>query len=461
MESGGILAKGSVGRWTKAESDMLLQACHELDSASRKWTDVSAWLCERGIYRGATQCRHRAQALQGSGVQGERKKGAWDPEEDRLLVIAVNTARHEASDSTAALEWQSIANAVPGRNSKACRERWTSRLNPNIDRTPMRPDEEELLVRLKAGGNCSWSSIAKQLPGRTADWVKCKFVSLQRREKQLRRAGGCAAQKRKQQPETRHSDCAPEMLAKCQKDIESIFAGIETKERFNPPSFKRGLSRQSGSRAMLSTVGTSLAKCAVTGTDVAGSGKGRGLRKNSSNDSEFGDMLARLSSMSERLSVMSMAGDNEGDDTDTSTPTTDETSKTEIDHVLNMLDSVDSHTIDSPNVQPLAPSMSQMPRKPVLSHSRSSNQFLDQAEEDAGIWESNRNSKRSLSLCSLLGEISTPKGVVSHPHETHWGRPSIEKNHSGLSSSRSLMRDDSLNELNQLLNSPRRSIYVP
>jgi len=379
----------STGRWTQEESDFLLRACSEL-GPDRKWIDVSSWLAERGVNRGATQCRHRAQVLNGRGVTGERRKGVWLPEEDRLLVSAVKKAREEATDPTAPLEWRVVAQQVEGRNGKACRERWTSRLDPAIDRSPIRPEEEALLIRLRAQGACSWSSIAQELPGRTPDWVKCKFVSLQRREKAAKKAQELApipkpTPKRKEQPESRQSDCAPECLSKVLREVNDDVQ-LNTKKSAPP---NRGLARQPGSRSL--------------GSSLDCTGKGRGvLHRLNSPDVDLEQMLARLSSISGRLSTMS--GTDDHDETDVSTRKTSSCSvaaaadndQMEINQVLCILESVDT------NVRHVGDAKKMLSAKMPIDGKASPFSL----HTDSDPFGSTR------SLCSLLGDLSPRRSAL-------------------------------------------------
>lgn len=100
-------------------------------------------------------------------------KVKWSKEEDELLLRTVR--------SFGQLRWVEIASKIPGRNSKQCRERWLSNLNPEIDLSPWTPEEEDYIMELHKKFGNKWARIAKHFKGRTSISIKNHFRSLSRK----------------------------------------------------------------------------------------------------------------------------------------------------------------------------------------------------------------------------------------------------------------------------------------
>nr|AGN52054.1 MYB-related transcription factor [Salvia miltiorrhiza]AGN52164.1 MYB-related transcription factor [Salvia miltiorrhiza] len=92
-------------------------------------------------------------------------KGAWTPEEDRILVDFITQNGHGT--------WRNLPHlAGLLRCGKSCRLRWTNYLRPDIKRGPFSPEEENTIIHLHEALGNKWAAIASHLPGRTDNDVK-------------------------------------------------------------------------------------------------------------------------------------------------------------------------------------------------------------------------------------------------------------------------------------------------
>jgi len=103
-----------------------------------------------------------------------KPKSKWTPEEDALLLRLVN---EKGTDT-----WGHLAESVPDRTGKQCRERWRSKLSYGSVPSEWTADEDRLLTTLQRDhGNC-WSQFRLCLPGRSATAIKNRWTSLCRCE---------------------------------------------------------------------------------------------------------------------------------------------------------------------------------------------------------------------------------------------------------------------------------------
>ena len=87
------------------------------------------------------------------------KKVMWTEREDEQLRQAINQVGFK--------NWSVVADMVPGRTGKQCRERWFGMLNPELAKEDWTPEEDQLLIRLHGEYGNSWAKIAEFMPRRS------------------------------------------------------------------------------------------------------------------------------------------------------------------------------------------------------------------------------------------------------------------------------------------------------
>lgn len=110
-----------------------------------------------------------------SSSSGKRKNGpkAWTKEEDVLLLSIVQSMRMP-------MKWSLVAQSLPERTGKQCRERYVNHLNPRLKVTDWSPVEDATIFHLYNTIGSHWAKMSKIIPGRTDNGIKNRFHNLRR-----------------------------------------------------------------------------------------------------------------------------------------------------------------------------------------------------------------------------------------------------------------------------------------
>lgn len=113
------------------------------------------------------------------GKQPRKRKEPFTPEEDQIIRNLVGEFGVNC--------WPKVAESLPGRNTRQCRERWMLYLSPDVRNDPWSEEEDMKLMNLYTVIGGKWSLIAKSFPNRTGNNIKNRVKLCMRRSQKLAR----------------------------------------------------------------------------------------------------------------------------------------------------------------------------------------------------------------------------------------------------------------------------------
>ncbi|KAG7965910.1 hypothetical protein I3843_08G024600 [Carya illinoinensis] len=172
----GPTRRSTKGQWAPEEDEILRKAVQRFKG--KNWKKIAECFKDRTD----VQCLHRWQKV----LNPELVKGPWSKEEDEIIVKLVNKYGPK--------KWSTIAQHLPGRIGKQCRERWHNHLNPAINKEAWTQEEELALIRAHQIYGNKWAELTKFLPGRSDNAIKNHWNSSVKKKLDSYLASGLLAQ---------------------------------------------------------------------------------------------------------------------------------------------------------------------------------------------------------------------------------------------------------------------------
>lgn len=158
-------------KWTKEDDDALIQLVS--NSPNQNWVELTRFFTDKT----AQQISERWEKV----LDPHLVKGSWTRREDQIIIDFVR--EHGVKN------WTKLAEQLPGRIGKQCRERWRNHLDPDVNRNPWTPEEDDTLIKLHEEYGNQWVKIAESIPGRSDNSVKNRWNSTLKKRLEYQKTG--------------------------------------------------------------------------------------------------------------------------------------------------------------------------------------------------------------------------------------------------------------------------------
>ena len=141
-----------------------------------KYNDMHMQNAQMGAYHNITH--NMNQMMQRFSLQAfgrdhyNQKRVRWTEEEDQKLKQAV--------DANGPKKWEKIAESLPNRTAKQCRERWIVHFDSNFNHDPWTKEEDNMLIEYQNRYGNKFSTIAKKMSKRSSIQIKNRWKYLKK-----------------------------------------------------------------------------------------------------------------------------------------------------------------------------------------------------------------------------------------------------------------------------------------
>lgn len=138
-------------------------------------------------------------------------KGSWTREEDLQIMAWV--------EKNGPRDWVHLAQSLPGRIGKQCRERWVNHLSPDVNKARWTEEEDERLIALHEQLGNQWTKIAAHFEGRSDNSIKNRWNSTLKRRLERIAKGEPLMKKRGRKPKAETQMASSDVESDCTSPV--------------------------------------------------------------------------------------------------------------------------------------------------------------------------------------------------------------------------------------------------
>ncbi|EOA86197.1 uncharacterized protein SETTUDRAFT_110184 [Exserohilum turcica Et28A] len=154
-------------KWSLSEDQKLREGVEAQQGEVKDWCIIAESLPGRTN----KDCRKRWH----NSVAGGLKKGQWSKSEDELLSRGIEEYGQK---------WTMVASCVGTRSADQCAKRWQQSLDPSLDRSTWRDDDDTTLIEAVQRLGRHWKDIQREhFPERSKNDIKNRYTVIVRRYK--------------------------------------------------------------------------------------------------------------------------------------------------------------------------------------------------------------------------------------------------------------------------------------